>query len=113
VVAKKSVPGLRLCQESAYRVIGLLCAWLWFGNSGLALGVLWLVATRQRHGCQRSVDHWSALVESEMLSFVHMAPHRVLFVVRGAGRVEIFRDEVTQSDWARLRRSCLVGRSAQ
>jgi hypothetical protein len=86
---------------------GLLgvCAWYWFGASGLALLLLWRLARRERSG-PTDLD-WRMLVESDELRFAHLTPWRVLLVGRGWRRCEIFRDELNDEDWARLRRLCI------
>ena len=50
---------------------------------------------------------------SPELTFVHITPYRIVLCARGLGRIEVFRDEMSPADWARLRRDCLMVRPAQ
>jgi hypothetical protein len=82
-------------------VVVLAGGWLWFGNSGVALLGLWVLARRP----------WACLtfvldVHSMLLADCLMTPWWMTLTVTGR-QLEVFRDEVTASEWSRLRR-CLV-----
>ena len=58
-------------------------------------------------------SNWSAYLTADELTFVHLLPYRIVLRAEGLGRIEVFRDELSPEDWARLRRVCLNGLSQQ
>ncbi|MGD8416394.1 MAG: hypothetical protein PVH91_05010 [Pseudomonadales bacterium] len=102
---------MRRIRELLYAVLLLVGAGYGFGNSGVGLALLWLEVRRERRdgrACTLARERrWREIIETEQLTFAHVSPWRVLLVGERSGRVEVFRDEVTDPDWARLRRACL------
>lgn len=96
---------MRRLREYLYAGLLLVGATFAFGNSGLGLALLWLEARRRRE--VSGPPPWPEVLATEAITFVHLSAFRVLFVAEASGRVEVFRDEVSARDWARVRRRCL------
>jgi hypothetical protein len=95
---------MRNLQAVADALLYLASGWIWFGSSGLALAVLWLVS-RRPIAAPAAADR-IGLPDPELLIFAHVDDFRVLIICRDGRRLEVFRDELSALDWARLRRTC-------
>ena len=103
---------MRSFHESVWLLLSLIGAWLWLGASGLALVFLWFVSRQAVRTLQRvQARNWPAYLDAESLTFVHLLPYRIVLRAGGLERIEVFKDELSPQDWARLRRACLHGLS--
>ncbi len=79
----------------------LACASFWFGNTGLGLTLLWL-------GCPGRLGIESALPPSLAgMKPVWVGQRRVRLGGEDGLRVDVYRDEMSPSEWASLKRQCL------
>ena len=85
------------------QVLLILCAFYWFGNTGAGLSLLFLVAryTPPPIPCVASV------LRADIRS-VWIGRDRILVRCARQGRLEIYRGEVSEPDWAALRRALLA-----
>jgi len=72
--------------------------WIWFGNSGLGLLGLWSYL----HYPRRKVRH--LVIDLSQLRAARLEPLRICLRFRTWRVEEIFRDEVSEREWAALRR---------
>ncbi len=84
------------------RLLVVVCATFWFGNTGFGLALLLLVA---RHRPSRIPDA-QRLLSAEVIS-VWVGRERILVRCARQGRLEIYRDEVSEANWAAIRRTVL------
>ncbi|HEY5645505.1 MAG TPA: hypothetical protein VIS76_06175 [Pseudomonadales bacterium] len=88
-------------------VVGVLCAGYWFGNSGAGLALLWWESRRRSvSGGRRSAAGWIDRLDDDELIFAYVGAYRIVVVGRRCGRREVFRDELSELAWVRLRRRC-------
>jgi hypothetical protein len=97
---------VRRAFETLRLTLNLICGWVWFGSSGVALVCLWIAANRREGAGDGAV-----VSDSGTVLFSHVTPFRVVFTTR-SGRFEVYRDEVSALEWARLRRRCLTDQPA-
>ncbi len=101
---------MRSFHETLWLLLSLIGAWLWLGASGFALVGLWFVSQQGRRTRQRiQASNWPAYLTAEKLTFVHLLPYRIVLRAGGLARIEVFQDELSPQDWARLRRVCVTG----
>ena len=98
---------MRRLYDGLIALLGLVCAVYWFGNSGAGLVILWLECRRSRALPDTA---WLDVLEDDRLTFAHVGTYRIVVVGERSGRGEVFRDEVSEVDWTRLRRRCLTVR---
>ncbi len=84
-------------------VLLVACAACWFGNTGLALALLWLAG-----------PGWSCLAagsctaeQAAELRPIWLSERRLCLRDQRGSRIEIFRDEVSAAEWAALKRQAL------
>lgn len=96
---------MRRLYDGLIALLGLVCATYWFGNSGAGLVILWLECRRSR---VRPDTVWVDVLDGDRLTFAHVGTYRIVVVGERSGRGEVFRDELAEVDWTRLRRRCLT-----
>lgn len=77
-------------------------AGVWFGNTGLGLAALWLAVPGRLR-----VEPVGPLFNLDGLWPVWLSRQRILLRGRGGRRVALYRDEMSASQWAALKRRCL------
>lgn len=93
------MPGrLRLWRHRLLLVPLLAGGWGWFGWLGLVPLLVWWWQVRPRP----QWGHWQVAIDD--LRGARFGPWRVLLLFYGGRRLEIFSDELTPTDLARLRR---------
>ena len=85
------------------RLLVVVSAFCWFGNTGLGLSLL-LLATRSG---PLPAPHLDAVFSARIRS-AWVGTDRVLVRCARQGRLEVFRDEVSEAEWAALRRFVLA-----
>jgi hypothetical protein len=81
-----------------------LAGWGWLGPEGLVLAMLWWWHRRPEH-CRAA--EWR--IDLGDVRAVRLGRWRVRVLLRGGEALEIFADEVSAGDLARLRRSLIAG----
>lgn len=105
---------LRGLHDALLVLLGVLCAAYWFGNSGFGLALLWWESRRARAALQGPPDlGWIDTLDDDRLTFAHVGAYRVVVIGERCGRREVFRDEVSERAWVRLRRRCLSAGRAE
>lgn len=100
---------MRRAFETIRLIMNLICGWVWFGSSGVALVCLWIAASREE--VSPAAGFRAEALDAGPISFAHLTPFRVVLTTP-SGRFEVYRDEVGALEWARLRRRCLTGQLA-
>jgi hypothetical protein len=77
-------------------LVGIAGAWIWFGNAGVAMAALLAVVRPPWHA-------ESVFLITLPAKIVMLEPWRMALSNESA-RVEVFRDEVSATDWNLLRR---------
>ncbi len=90
---------LRTVCNSLEMLLLCSCGWYWFGSTGLALAVLWLARS-----ARRNTDGWQDALELDGWQPVWMSSYLLCLRAADGRRLQVFRDEVTASRWAALRR---------
>lgn len=98
---------LRELHACVRMLLAVLCAAYWFGNSGLGLALLWWESRRSAASVAALPDDaWLQALENDELVFAHVGSLRVVVIGSRLGRHEVFRDELSEVAWIRLRRHC-------
>ncbi|TNF82697.1 MAG: hypothetical protein EP301_11825 [Gammaproteobacteria bacterium] len=84
----------------------IACAGYWFGNTGVALAVLWLAGPGRPRAAERLPTNLSPLRP------FWVSERRLLLRAEDGRRIEVYRDEVSPREWASLKRRCLTGQPA-
>ena len=84
----------------------LACAGYWFGNTGVALALLWLAGPGRPCAAELLPTNLSPLRP------LWVSERRLLLRAEDGRRIEVYRDEVMPRDWASLKRHCLAGQPA-
>ena len=101
---------LRAWRDGLLAVLEVVCAAYWFGNSGAGLMVLWWACRCQdRRTSTTFVDTtWVKGLDNERIVFAYVGVWRVVLIGQNCGRREVFRDELSEVAWTRLKRYCLT-----
>ena len=92
------VPGrIRCCYWLLVAAVCVCGGWLWLGNSGAGLLLLWCCALRPWR--RETIVVQPAAIEQDG---VVMEPWRLSMQIEGEP-IEVFRDELSARDWAMLR----------
>ncbi|MGE0625448.1 MAG: hypothetical protein AB7I04_20010 [Pseudomonadales bacterium] len=102
------MPGsLRHLYNGALALLAMICAAGWFGNSGAGLMLLWWESRRASAAGAATPDAaWLEDLEADELVFAHVGSLRIVVVGARLGRRDVFRDELAEESWTRLRRRC-------